>query len=110
MTLASAELESAVRDIGGRLYHNAGRHRSALFDGAGLRGRILQQVLHDPALRNALFQFIDVLPQLERADDIAAHFHSYLAGHEFGGVWGKLLKLGNHTWAAWAVCNGVKRV
>ncbi|MBI4191881.1 MAG: bifunctional proline dehydrogenase/L-glutamate gamma-semialdehyde dehydrogenase [Betaproteobacteria bacterium] len=110
MTLARAELESEVRDIGARLYRDAGRHQPALFDSGGLRGRVLRQVLRDPSLRNALFQFIDVLPQLERADDVAAHFHSYLAGHELGGVWGKLLGVGNHAWAAWAVRNSVKRM
>ena len=110
MTPAHTELETAVRDIGGRLYRDAGRHKPALFDSGGLRGRVLQQVLQDPALRNALFQFIDVLPQLERAEDVATHFRSYLAGHELGGVWGKLLPLGNHAWAAWAVRNNVKRM
>ena len=85
MTPAQAELEPAVREIGGRLYHDAGRHKPALFDSGGLRGRVLQQVLQDSALRNALFQFIDVLPQLERAEDVAAHFRSYLAQHQLGG-------------------------
>ncbi|MBI2318657.1 MAG: hypothetical protein HYU75_17120, partial [Betaproteobacteria bacterium] len=110
MAPAQAELESEVREIGGRLYRDAGRHKPALFDSRGLRGRVLERVLHDPALRNALFQFIDVLPQLERADDVAAHFHSYLAGHELGGVWDKLLQRGNHAWAAWAVRASVKRI
>ena len=110
MTPAQAELETAVREIGGRLYLDASRHKPALFDSRGLRGRVLQQVLHDPALRSALFQFIDALPQLERADDVATHFRSYLAGHELGGAWGQLLLLGSHAWAAWAVRNSVKRM
>ena len=63
MTPAQAEFETAVRQIGERLYRDAGRHKPALFDSRGLRGRVLERVLHDPALRNALFQFIDVLPQ-----------------------------------------------
>lgn len=110
MTLAHAGLDPEVRDIGRRLYHGAGRHRPALFDGSGLRGRVLQQVLRDPALRNALFQFIDVLPQLERAEDVAAHFNSYLGQYRLGGVWGRLLQLGNHRWAAAAVRTSVKRM
>src|SRR5260221_5854094 len=110
MTPAHAELESQIRDIGGRLYRDASRRKPALFDSSGLRGRVLQRVLQDPALRSALFQFIDVLPQLERADDIAAHFRSYLDGHALGGTWGKLLELGNHAWAAWAVRASVKRI
>ena len=110
MTPAQAEHETAVREIGGRLYRDAGRHKPALFDSGGLRGHVLQQVLRDPALRNALFQFIDVLPQLESADDVAAHFRSYLAGQQLGGVWDKLLQLGNHAWSAWAVRASVKRM
>ena len=97
-------------EFGGRLYRDAGRHKPALFDSRGLRGRVLLQVLQDPALRCALFQFIDVLPQLERAEDVATHFRSYLAGHALGGAWSKLLQAGNHAWAAWAVRNSVKRM
>ena len=110
MAQAQAELESEVREIGGRLFREAGRHKPALFDSSGVRGRVLKQVLDDPALRNALFQFIDVLPQLDRAEDVAAHFRSYLAGHELAGAWGELLQLGNHSWAAWAVHASVKRI
>ena len=110
MAPAQAELESEVREIGGRLYRDAGRHKPALFDSRGLRGRVLERVLHDPALRNALFQFIDVLPQLEDANDLAVHFRAYLAGRQLGGVWDKLLQLGNHAWAAWAVRASVKRI
>ncbi|HEV8519928.1 MAG TPA: hypothetical protein VGQ54_15245, partial [Burkholderiales bacterium] len=110
MTPAHLELESQIRDIGGRLYRDASRRKPAFFDSSGLRGRMLQQVLQDTTLRSALFQFIDVLPQLEHADDVATHFRSYLAGHELVGAWGKLLKLGNHAWAAWAVRESVKRI
>ena len=99
-----------MREIGGWLFREAGRHKPALFDSRGLRGRVLKQVLHDPALRNALFQFIDVLPQLERADDVASHFRAYLAGQRLGGGWGKLLRLGNHAWSAWAVRASIKRI
>lgn len=86
MTSTQAELESRVRDIGGQLYRDAVLHKPALFDSRGLRGRVLQQVLEDPALRSALFQFIDVLPQLDSAEDVAAHFRSYLAGHPFDAL------------------------
>ena len=110
MTPAQAELETAVQEIGGRLYRDAGRHKPALFDSGGMRGRVLKQVLDDAALRNALFQFIDVLPQLEHADDVATHFRSYLAGQQLGGVWDKLLQLGNRPWSAWAVRASVKRM
>lgn len=110
MAPAQAELESEVREIGERLFHAASRHKPALFDSGGVRGRVLKQVLDDPALRSALFQFIDVLPQLEHAGDVAVHFRSYLAGRQLGGVWDKLLRLGDHAWAAWAVRASVKRM
>lgn len=110
MTVARADLESEIREIGGQLYRDAGRHKPALFDSRGLRGRVMQQVMQDPQLRSALFQFIDVLPQLQSAEAIAAHYRSYLAGHALGGVWGKLLQLGNHPWTAWAVRASIMRV
>ena len=86
MSPTSPELEARTREIGHRLYHEAGRHKPRLFGSRGLRGYILRQVLADLPLRNALFQFIDTLPQLERGADVAAHFRSYLAGHRLPGV------------------------
>ncbi|MBI3935469.1 MAG: bifunctional proline dehydrogenase/L-glutamate gamma-semialdehyde dehydrogenase [Betaproteobacteria bacterium] len=106
----SATLEIMLREIGAEIYDGARRSTPPLFAPRGLRGRVLSRALHDEALRAALFQFVDVLPQLDSAQEIAAHFRAYLAGHQLGGAWGELLALGGHPFAAWAVRNSVKRV
>jgi RHH-type transcriptional regulator, proline utilization regulon repressor / proline dehydrogenase / delta 1-pyrroline-5-carboxylate dehydrogenase len=102
-------LETLIGEIGSRLYRDAARSRPPFFSARGVRGAALEHALADERLRNALFQFIDVLPQLESSGSIAAHFRSYLDGHRLGGVWGRLLKLGSHPAAAWAVRMGVAR-
>jgi len=84
-------LEPLIREIGSRLYREAARSRPALFGARGLRGALLRRALADERLRTALFQFVDVLPQLDRAQAIAGHFKAYLDGHPLTGVWGRLL-------------------
>jgi RHH-type proline utilization regulon transcriptional repressor/proline dehydrogenase/delta 1-pyrroline-5-carboxylate dehydrogenase len=100
-------LELLIGEIGSRFYRDAARSRPPFF--SGVRGALLERALADERLRNALFQFVDVLPQLETSGAIAAHFRSYLDGHRLGGVWGRLLKLGSHPAVAWAVRMGVAR-
>jgi RHH-type proline utilization regulon transcriptional repressor/proline dehydrogenase/delta 1-pyrroline-5-carboxylate dehydrogenase len=102
-------LEPVIREIGSRIHGDAVQAPPALFGTGGVRGALLQQALADTRLRTALFQFIDVLPQLDRAGAISDHFHAYLRGHELAGVWGRLLRLADHPAAAWAVRAGVAR-
>jgi RHH-type proline utilization regulon transcriptional repressor/proline dehydrogenase/delta 1-pyrroline-5-carboxylate dehydrogenase len=102
-------LEPLIGDIGRHLYREAARSRPALFGARGMRGALLHRALADERLRTALFQFIDVLPQLDRAAAVAEHFRAYLDGHQLAGVWGRLLKLGNHAALAWAVRASVMR-
>jgi RHH-type transcriptional regulator, proline utilization regulon repressor / proline dehydrogenase / delta 1-pyrroline-5-carboxylate dehydrogenase len=104
-----ASLEAGIAEIGARLYADAVRSRPPLFGARGMRGALLESALADAGLRNALFHFVDVLPQLESAEQIAAHFRSYLGGRELGGVWGRLLKLGCSPALAWAVRASVAR-
>lgn len=101
--------ETLIGDIGGDLLERAAKARPAVFDARGLRGRLLAQALQDEQLRSALFRFVDVLPQLDTATQVAAHFRAYLAGHELGGVWGRLLKLGSSPILAPAVRASVER-
>lgn len=110
--------EPLIQEIGSELYRRASRGKPALFDPRGLRGRVLSQAIHDPALRAALFQFVDVLPQLADARGIARHFGAYLEPfvqaqdrrHRLAGAWGRLLALGSHPLAAWAVKRSVSRL
>ena len=102
--------ERAIAETGGALYEAAARSRPALFRARGVTGALLAQALRDEALRSALFQFVDVLPQLENSAAIARHFRAYLAGRELAGPWGRLIKLGNHPAMAWAVRSSVARI
>ncbi|MBI2295424.1 MAG: bifunctional proline dehydrogenase/L-glutamate gamma-semialdehyde dehydrogenase [Betaproteobacteria bacterium] len=102
-------LEPLIREVGSRLYRGAIQSRPALFGARGVRGALLRRALADEELRTALFQFIDVLPQLDRAGAIADHFKAYLDGHPLAGMWGRLLRLGSHPALAWAVRASVAR-
>lgn len=104
------EQELLIRDIGERLYRAAGTAAPSLFGAGGVRGALLQRALSDDALRQALFRFVDVLPQLADSASLAQHFRSYLDGHQLAGAWGRLLKLGNYPALAWAVRASVARM
>ena len=107
--LRENSLEALTREIGERLYRDAVRSRPALFGAHGVRRALLERALADGRLRHALFQFVDVLPQLTDSASIAAHFRSYLGEHRLGGAWGRLFALGNHAALAWAVRASVTR-
>jgi RHH-type proline utilization regulon transcriptional repressor/proline dehydrogenase/delta 1-pyrroline-5-carboxylate dehydrogenase len=70
----AARLETAILEIGATLHAEALRSRPQLFQARGLRGAILAKALGDESLRRALFQFIDVLPELGGSTAIARHF------------------------------------
>ena len=105
-----AALEPLIREIGNQLHRDAVAIPPTLFRSRGVRGALLARALADDNLRQALFQFIDVLPQLENGESVARHFRAYLDGHDLAGAWGRLLKLGNHPALAWAVRASVTRM
>jgi len=105
-----AALENLVQEIGTMLHDSAMRAAPALLDQRTLRGRMLGELMHDERLRSALFQFIDVLPQLHDAGDIAAHFRAYLEGHELSGPWRGLLSVGKHALGAPMLKLGIARI
>ena len=103
-------LEDAVQNIGGAIHAAIEGAPPSLFEPRGLKGSLLVAAMGDDALRRALFQFVDVLPSLESAEAIARHFRAYFHGHALAGPWGKLLRAGEHAWAAWAVKRSVTRL
>jgi RHH-type proline utilization regulon transcriptional repressor/proline dehydrogenase/delta 1-pyrroline-5-carboxylate dehydrogenase len=106
----TSNLEPQIADIGARLHALALRAKPSLFNGQGLRGRLAARALADEQLRTALFTFVDTLPQLESNDELARHFRAYLQGHDLGGLWGRLLRLGNYPLLAPAVRASVQRL
>ncbi|HEX7972495.1 MAG TPA: hypothetical protein VF501_09870, partial [Thiobacillus sp.] len=95
--MAAAPLEPSIQAIGRTLYQRARAHPPGLYAG---RRAILQRAIADAPLRDALFQFVDVLPQLHDPRAIAAHFRAYLGDFELGGLFGRMLRLGEHAWMA----------
>ena len=106
----TSNLEPQIADIGVRLHALALKAKPSLFNGQGLRGRLAARALADEQLRTALFTFVDTLPQLESNDELARHFRAYLHGHELGGLWGRLLRLGSYPLLAPAVRASVQRL
>ncbi|MGE5320936.1 MAG: proline dehydrogenase family protein, partial [Hyphomicrobiaceae bacterium] len=96
--MAAVSIEPSIQAIGRTLYARALSHQPGLY--AGRRRRVLHAVIADPRLRDALFQFIDVLPQLRDAHMIATHFRAYLGDFKLGGMFGRMLRLGGQVWMA----------
>jgi RHH-type proline utilization regulon transcriptional repressor/proline dehydrogenase/delta 1-pyrroline-5-carboxylate dehydrogenase len=95
--MTAATLEPSIQEIGRALDQRARAHAPGFYAG---RRSVLKRAIADDRLRDGLFQFIDVLPQLRDHRMIAAHFHAYLGGFELGGVFGRALRLGEHVWMA----------
>ncbi|MGA9991665.1 MAG: proline dehydrogenase family protein, partial [Thiobacillaceae bacterium] len=102
--------EALILQTGKRLAHRLGGRRPGLYGSGGLRGRLLARALDDTNLRTRLFRFIDVLPQLADSRAVAGHFRAYLNDCELGGLWGRVLRLGEQPWSAFAVRRSVQRL
>src|SRR5512139_3483540 len=102
-----APLETTIQAIGRALYTRAQAHPPGFYAG---RRRLLKRAIADARLRDGLFQFIDVLPQLRDHHVIAAHFRAYLGDFELGGLFGRLLRLGGHPWMAPLLQQAVARM
>ncbi|HSJ80271.1 MAG TPA: proline dehydrogenase family protein [Thiobacillus sp.] len=92
-----APLEPSIQSIGHALDLRARAYSPGFYAG---RRSVLKRAIADDRLRDALFQFIDVLPQLHDPRMVAAHFRAYLGEFELGGLFGRLLRLGEHAWMA----------
>ncbi len=106
---STVNLQPAVLEIGAALHADALRSRPRFFRARGLHGAVVARALEDETLRRALFQFVDVLPELRDATAVARHFSAYIAGRELGGAWGRILRLGAQPFMAWAVRSSVTR-
>ncbi|MBI4754697.1 MAG: bifunctional proline dehydrogenase/L-glutamate gamma-semialdehyde dehydrogenase [Betaproteobacteria bacterium] len=94
-----SELEDAVRALGHKLFAAARSGPPRLY--RGLPGRVLEAVMHDARLRDVLFQFVDVLPQLRESVEISGHLAAFLDAAP-GDDWPRrLLRLGARPSLAW---------
>src|SRR5574340_743290 len=68
--MTATPLEPSIQAIGRALYERARAHPPGFY---AAHRRMLKRAVADDRLRDALFQFIDVLPQLRDPQQIAAH-------------------------------------
>jgi hypothetical protein len=91
---------AALRSTAEALQRTVGATTPTLFDSRHWAGRLLRVMVADEGLRTALFQIVDVLPDLCEPESIAAHMRSYLRppAERLGGPWRLLPAAGAMPW------------
>ncbi|HEX8988643.1 MAG TPA: proline dehydrogenase family protein [Rhodocyclaceae bacterium] len=102
----NGSLESDIQAVGEELRRLAGRAVPSVY--RGVSGWLLGGAMADDALRDALFQFVDVLPQLPTRAAVASHLAAYLRG--LGGARPALLRLAARPSLAPLASFGVRRL
>jgi proline dehydrogenase len=74
------ELERPIKEIGTDLAARMPRPR--LVSTARVEQRMTELLMKDPALRAALFRFVDVRPACSSPEDLTRHLHEFLADAE----------------------------
>jgi RHH-type proline utilization regulon transcriptional repressor/proline dehydrogenase/delta 1-pyrroline-5-carboxylate dehydrogenase len=98
--------ESEVQAAGAELRRRAGTGVPAIY--RGVAGWLMKGAMADPVLREALFQFVDVLPQLSTRQEVAEHLSAYLRG--LSGSRPALLRLAARPSLAAFATLGVRRL
>ena len=75
-SLIVSDLESRILEIGAPLVAAAQRGGGGFGQG-GFTGKLVESVMADPAFKVEAFRFVDVLPTLRDADEIARHIDEY---------------------------------
>ncbi|GAB4259339.1 proline dehydrogenase family protein [Deferrisoma sp.] len=71
-------IEARVQEFGRLLWDRIQGHVPTLFDTRHWEGRVLDLAMADPEFKTSLFRLVDVLPALQRADQVALHVAEYL--------------------------------
>jgi RHH-type transcriptional regulator, proline utilization regulon repressor / proline dehydrogenase / delta 1-pyrroline-5-carboxylate dehydrogenase len=105
--VSEAAVEADLREIAEDLQRRAAGRRPVFFEPRDWLRRMIEQSLDDQPVRTALFRFVDVLPSLRGARDIAAHLEEYFASvdHALGG----LTLLAHTLHAGWLVAPLVRK-
>lgn len=95
--------ESEVQATAAELLSAGAGERPALY--AGVNGLLLEHAMADPRLSQALFRFVDVLPQLQRLPDVdravAKHLAAYLDEADAHDWLAEVIRWGAHPGLAW---------
>src|SRR5512144_2570889 len=75
---AQEAIEPRIREVGREIFSRAVTATPGVAGHDWWQGRILDWAMHDPQLRLQLFRFIDALPSLHTAHQVAEHLQAYL--------------------------------
>src|SRR6476620_9413058 len=78
LTAHAEHLERETQRIGKLLYERSLERPSSMLERRWWDERMLNWAMEDPAVKVQLFRFVDVLPMLRSADDVAQHLEEYL--------------------------------
>ncbi len=73
-----ASIERATVHIGREIFANLQPQRPHVFQRRWWDDRIMRWAMNDEALKVQLFRFVDVLPMLDRSDEVIGHLLEYL--------------------------------
>lgn len=84
----AAELDAAIMKLGETIWNRIHGERPGLFNMQQVQGRLLEWVMRDPSFKIDLFRFVDVLPTLNRTNQVSQHIREYLLrdGRELPGI------------------------
>lgn len=78
-TWDAAALEQLTVELGQDLWRKMQRRKPSLFEPRWWEDRILAAAVADPALRQQMFRFVDVLPRLRTHQELSRHLHEFFA-------------------------------
>lgn len=76
--MSDASRNQQILQLGEALYAKMAGETPGVFNKDYWQGRILEWAMKDPSFKVDMFRFVDVLPMLERKEQVASHVKEYL--------------------------------
>lgn len=106
----SRDLEADVREWGGKVFDlMAAAGPASFFETKGLQGSLMAWVMRDERFKTRLFRFVDVLPALRSAEEIARHLKEYLDDDQVRLAAGLRAGLSAAAAMPWLVSSGIRK-
>jgi RHH-type proline utilization regulon transcriptional repressor/proline dehydrogenase/delta 1-pyrroline-5-carboxylate dehydrogenase len=105
-----ADLEARISQLGHDLWRRMGDQAPSLFQKSFWQGQLLDLAMRDPGFRVDLFRFVDCLPMLVTAQQVAGHVREYLVrdGRQPPGLFAAALQLASGGPAAWPAAHAIR--
>ncbi len=71
------DLDARIQEIGREIFKRSSETSMSLFDKGYWSGKMMEWSMNIPAFKVEMFRFVDVLPSLNTADQIAEHIRQY---------------------------------